>query len=77
MGPVHDALGIVCKGVAPMHGAPVVPNDEITQTPLVVPDEPFLCHLFPKSVQEFFGIVQGQAVDVGAVPPSQKVFNAP
>ena len=72
LGAVQDPPRGRVKGITPVHGTPVVPEDEVAYTPFVVPREFLTSCIGPQLVEQRFGVSEGKAVNVG-VAPSPKV----
>jgi hypothetical protein len=51
-----------------MHGAPVVPQDEVAYTPVIVPNEFFTCRVGPQLVKQQFRLRKREAVNIGVAP---------
>ena len=49
---VHNPARARVKGIATVHGAPVVPKDEIAYTPFVVPGEFLTSRVGPQLVEQ-------------------------
>ena len=59
-----------------MHGAAVVPQDEIAHAPFVVPFELFAVRVHPQLIEQRFGLLKRQSLDVG-VAPAPEIQDAP
>jgi hypothetical protein len=51
LGAVHDAARIRVERIAPMHGAAIIPHDEIADSPDVLPCKFWLINETPKLVE--------------------------
>ena len=69
--PVHDTPRRRIECIAPVHGAAVVPDQHVTQPPLMAPGEFRLRGVRPYFVEQRFGFLQRQAVDLRIRPPSE------
>jgi len=66
---VHDTPRFRIERIAPVHGAAVVPDQHVTQLPLVAPSELRLGSVRPDIVEQRFGFFQRQSIDVQVRPP--------
>ena len=66
--PMHQPVSLGEVSQPPVHGAPVVPDDDIAGAPLVFPYITGLRRVRPKGVEQFFAFVHGQAGNVGFQP---------
>ena len=72
LGPVQDAAVLAVEGIAPMHGAAVVPQHHIAEAPSMAPDEAGLRRMGPKAVQQFLAFRHRKAGDVGVRPAAEE-----
>src|SRR5215475_12644119 len=66
----HPALRVV-EGIAAMHGAAVVPENEVADAPVVLVAESRLRGVLPKLVQQFCRAVGIVTLDIGIPTPSE------
>src|SRR5436305_8635685 len=52
LGAVHDPPGCRVEGVAPVHDAAIVPQDQVARAPLLVPGEFVLGRICPQRVEQ-------------------------
>src|SRR6185503_4435453 len=65
LGAVHDASGGRIERVPAMHGAAIVPQDEITHGPADSPSQFPAAGKGPKPVEQGFGFRESKAFDIG------------
>src|SRR5204862_3056330 len=71
LGAVHDAAAVRVECIAPMHGAAVVPHDEVTDAPHMLPCELRAIHKLPQLVEEGFRLRNIEPNQIGVAAPSQ------
>src|SRR5215813_3665438 len=63
--PVHDATGGRIEGVAAMHRAPVVPEHQVPDLPLMTPGEGLTRRLGPDVIEQRVGFLEREPLEVG------------
>src|SRR5690242_7141586 len=64
LGAMHDSARGRVKGIAAMHGATVIPKNQVSDAPFVVPGKLLASHVGPQLIEQRFRLGQGQAVYV-------------
>ena len=68
---MQDPPVVGIKGIAVMQGAPVVPNQQIADAPLLVPGELGAGSVRPQLFQQYFGLFQREPVHIRIGPASK------
>jgi hypothetical protein len=64
--PVHAAAAVAREAVPAVHGAAVVPDDQVADLPFLGPGELVARGVFPELVEQRLALIQRQWRDVGA-----------
>src|SRR5712691_4733656 len=76
LGAVHDPPAVRVKGVAPVHGAAIVPQNEIANAPRVLPGEFRPIDKAPQLVKQRLGVRKVEPNQVG-VAAAAEIEHAP
>ena len=70
--PVHHAPRGRIERITSVHRAAIVPQHQVTLAPLMAPAKPVAVDMFPKLLDQRFGLGQIQTIDIG-IPPAAKI----
>src|SRR4051812_37543408 len=71
LGTVHDASRSGVEGIAAVHRAAVVPQNEVADPPVIVPGQLVAGRVSPNLIEQRFGLGERESVDIGVVAPTE------
>ena len=69
---MHDAPRRIVKWVSAMHGAPVIPHDQIAHLPRMRPGVFGLGGILPQHIEQCLAFLHREARNIGIRPPPQE-----
>src|SRR5712671_7455091 len=70
--PVHQPPGIWVEFVAAVHDAAIVPQDEVADSPLLVPGQPGTGGMRPQRGEQLLALFECETLDIGVTPTPEK-----
>src|SRR3954447_3987984 len=77
LGPMHDSAAVVVERIAAMHGAAIVPDDEIADLPDVLPGKIRTVDITPELVEQRFGVSKLKPDQIGVATAAEIEHLAP
>src|SRR3954466_12570037 len=77
LGPMHDPAAVVVERIAAMHGAAIVPDDEIADLPDVLPGKIRAVDIAPELVEQGLRFTEIEADQIGVATAAEIEHLAP